>query len=37
MKSYREIDIGETLIVVLGCGYFFTAESLNGLMYVRSL
>lgn len=32
MKSYGEIDINETLIVVLGCGHFFTAESLNGLI-----
>jgi hypothetical protein len=32
MKSYREIDVDETPIVVLGCGHFFTAESLDGLM-----
>jgi hypothetical protein len=32
MKSYREIDIDEMPIVVLGCSYFFTAESLNGLI-----
>jgi hypothetical protein len=32
MKSYKEIDIDETPIVVLGCGHFFTAESLDGLM-----
>ncbi len=31
-KSYKEIDLDETPIVVLGCGHFFTAESLDGLM-----
>ena len=30
MKSYEEIDLDETPIVVLGCGHFFTAESLDG-------
>ena len=40
MKSYGEIDVEETPIVVLGCGHFFTAESLDGLvgmaeMYVQ--
>lgn len=33
MKSYGEIDIDETPIVVLGCGgQFFTAESLDGIL-----
>ncbi|KAM5476967.1 hypothetical protein MauCBS54593_000238 [Microsporum audouinii] len=32
MKSYGEIDVDESPIVVLGCGHFFTAESLDGLM-----
>ncbi|CAG8957876.1 hypothetical protein HYFRA_00000216 [Hymenoscyphus fraxineus] len=32
MKSYGEIDVNETPIVVLGCGHFFTAESLDGIM-----
>lgn len=32
MKTYGEIDIDETPIVVLGCGHFFTAESLDGMM-----
>jgi len=32
MKSYGEIDVDEKPIVVLGCGHFFTAESLDGLM-----
>jgi len=31
-KSYKDIDLDETPIVVLGCGHFFTAESLDGLM-----
>jgi hypothetical protein len=32
MKTYAEIDTNETPIVVLGCGHFFTAESLDGLI-----
>ena len=32
MKSYGEIDVDETPIVVLGCGHFFTAESLDGVL-----
>jgi hypothetical protein len=32
MKSYSEIDLDETPIVVLGCGHFFTAETLDGHM-----
>jgi hypothetical protein len=32
MKTYGEININETPIVVLGCGHFFTAESLDGLV-----
>lgn len=30
MKTYSEIDLDETPIVVLGCGHFFTAETLDG-------
>lgn len=30
MKSYSEIDLDETPILVLGCGHFFTFESLDG-------
>jgi hypothetical protein len=30
MKSYNQIDLDETPIVVLGCGHFFTAETLGG-------
>ncbi|KAL3467220.1 hypothetical protein BJX64DRAFT_192492 [Aspergillus heterothallicus] len=29
-KLYSEIDLDETPIVVLGCGHFFTAETLDG-------
>ncbi|KAH8600108.1 hypothetical protein B0O99DRAFT_503550 [Bisporella sp. PMI_857] len=32
LKSYGEIDVDETPIVVLGCAHFFTAESLDGLV-----
>lgn len=31
-KMYKEIDVGETPIVALSCGHFFTAESLDGLV-----
>ncbi|KAB5577473.1 hypothetical protein GE09DRAFT_988414 [Coniochaeta sp. 2T2.1] len=31
LKEYKEVDLDETPIVVLGCGHFFTAESLDGL------
>ena len=37
MKSYGEIDPDEALIVVLGCGHFFTAETLDGLMGMREV
>ncbi|KAM3486345.1 hypothetical protein MY8738_000561 [Beauveria namnaoensis] len=32
MKTYAEIDVDLTPIVVLGCGHFFTAETLDGLV-----
>jgi hypothetical protein len=32
MKTYGEINPDETPIVVLGCGHFFTTETLDGLM-----
>lgn len=32
MKTYQEIDLDETPIIDLGCGHFFTAESLDGLV-----
>ena len=32
MKTFSEIDLNETPIVVLGCGHFFTAETLDGHM-----
>ncbi len=32
MKTYSEIDLDEQPIVVLGCGHFFTAETLDGHM-----
>ena len=30
MKTYGEIDLDETPILVLGCSHFFTAETLDG-------
>jgi hypothetical protein len=32
MKTYGEISLKETPIVVLGCGHFFTAASLDGMV-----
>ncbi len=32
MKSYGEIDVDETPVVVLGYGHFFIAESLNRIL-----
>ena len=31
MKTYAQVDVNETP-VVLGCGHFFTAETLDGLV-----
>ncbi|KAK5661070.1 hypothetical protein OQA88_10960 [Cercophora sp. LCS_1] len=31
-KSYKELDLDETPIVVIDCGHFFTAESVDGLV-----
>lgn len=36
MKTYAEIDVDETPIVVLGCGHFFTAETLDGVMGIHT-
>jgi hypothetical protein len=30
MKTYEEIDLDKTPIVILGCGHFFIAETLDG-------
>ncbi len=30
MKTYCEIDLRDAPIVILGCGHFFTAETLDG-------
>ncbi|CAI6336204.1 unnamed protein product [Periconia digitata] len=32
MKSYAEIDVDETPVVLLNCGHLFTAETLDGLV-----
>lgn len=29
-KDYAEINLDETPVVALGCGHFFTAETLDG-------
>ncbi|CAG8022577.1 unnamed protein product [Penicillium salamii] len=31
-KTYAEINLDETPIIVLGCGHFFTSESVDGLV-----
>ncbi|RMZ85019.1 hypothetical protein DV738_g273, partial [Chaetothyriales sp. CBS 135597] len=37
MKTYAEVDVNESPIVVLGCGHFFTAESLDGLVGLQDV
>ena len=37
MKSYGEINVDETPIVVLGCGHFFTAETLDGMVGIAEV
>ncbi|KAJ5578691.1 uncharacterized protein N7459_007655 [Penicillium hispanicum] len=32
MKTYSEINLNETPIILLGCGHFFTAESVDGIV-----
>lgn len=36
-KMYNEIDLEDTPIVVLSCGHFFTAESLDGLVGLNNV
>jgi hypothetical protein len=36
-KAYEEIDLNETPIAVLGCGHFFTGETLDGLVGMSSV
>lgn len=36
-KSFSEVDIDESPIVVLGCGHFFTAETLDGHMQMSEV
>ena len=31
-KAYGEIDLNETPIALLGCGHFFTGETLDGMV-----
>lgn len=37
MKTYREVDLNDTPIVVLGCGHFFTTETLDGHMGIAEV
>ncbi|KAL8397632.1 hypothetical protein RB594_004369 [Gaeumannomyces avenae] len=37
LKDYRDINLDETPIVVLGCNHFFTAESLDGLVNMNEV
>lgn len=32
MKTYSEINLDESPIIVLGCGHFFTSESVDGMV-----
>ncbi|KAK4101149.1 hypothetical protein N658DRAFT_426189 [Parathielavia hyrcaniae] len=36
-KTYGEIDLEDTPIAVLGCGHFFTGETLDGLVGMASV
>ncbi|KAF2120795.1 hypothetical protein BDV96DRAFT_275996 [Lophiotrema nucula] len=36
-ETYGEIDVADTPIVVLGCGHFFTAETLDRLMQMSEV
>jgi len=37
MKAFSEVDLNSTPIVVLGCGHFFTTETLDGLVGVAEV
>ncbi|KAF1833598.1 P-loop containing nucleoside triphosphate hydrolase protein [Decorospora gaudefroyi] len=37
MSRYADIDLDETPIVVLGCGHFFTTETLDGLIALKDV
>jgi hypothetical protein len=36
-KTYAEIDLNETPIAVLGCGHFFTGETLDGMVGMNNV
>lgn len=36
-RSYAEVDLDESPIVVLGCGHFFTGETLDGLVGLKEV
>lgn len=37
MTPYTEIDLDQSPIVVLGCGHFFTTETLDGLVSLKDV
>lgn len=37
MKPYGQIDVNDTPIVVLGCGHFYTIETLDGCMSLNDV
>ncbi len=37
MKTYREIDLDETLVVVLGCYHSFTVETLDEMFQMSKV
>ncbi|KAG9186673.1 hypothetical protein G6011_09781 [Alternaria panax] len=37
MSPYADVDLDESPIVVLGCGHFFTAETLDGLVGLKDV
>lgn len=37
MSCYADVDLNESPIVVLGCGHFFTTETLDGLVSLKDV
>ena len=37
MKSYREIDVNKTLVVILSYSHFFMVESLNRILGISEV
>jgi hypothetical protein len=36
-KEYRDIDLNETSVIFLNCGHFFTAPTLDGLIFLNEV